>query len=108
MHAGERPALQVRGTLPALSALRAEGLIGEPTFAVLDEGYRFLRRLKGRIQIVHDRPSARLPRDPSELDKLARRMGYRDQAAGDLLRAHFLLARERIRGEVTTILPGMA
>jgi glutamine synthetase adenylyltransferase len=40
-----------------------------------------LRKLEHRMRIVHDRSEHTLPRDPVELDKLARRVGHTSGAA---------------------------
>jgi glutamate-ammonia-ligase adenylyltransferase len=111
-HGGERPALRVRGTLPALDALAAQALGGGAAHAVLRDGYEFFRRLKGRVRIVQDRSSVELPKGDtpdgaSELDKLARRMGYREADAASRLGADFLATRERVRAEVTRLLPAV-
>jgi glutamate-ammonia-ligase adenylyltransferase len=76
VHGPTRPVLRARGTLEALTAAAAEGVLGAPDRATLSQGYRFLRRLEHRLRIVHDRPVHALPADPLELDKLARRTGF--------------------------------
>jgi glutamate-ammonia-ligase adenylyltransferase len=91
-HGARIPGLRVRATRPALAAARAAGVIDEPTHAALDGGYRFLRTIENRLRIVHDRPIHAYPRDPVELDKLARRTGYR--SAGALDRAYLAWTRD--------------
>jgi glutamate-ammonia-ligase adenylyltransferase len=49
--------------------------------ALLADAYIYLRRLEHRLRIVHDASEQRLPSDPVELDKLARRLGVADGAA---------------------------
>ena len=65
--------------------LAQAGVVDAPAHATLRDAYRFLRRLLNRMRIVHDRPEDHLHAEPgAELDKLARRMGYR---GGDLARS---------------------
>ena len=68
--------LRTRSTLDALRAAREAGLIDDDTYGTLDGGYRFLRKIENRLRIVHDRPIHEFPKDPEELDKLARRAGF--------------------------------
>jgi len=76
VHGGKDPRLQVRGTLPALAALGAAGYV-EPALADrLAVAYRFLRNVEHKIQMVHERRTQLLPRDPADLAALARRLGY--------------------------------
>jgi glutamate-ammonia-ligase adenylyltransferase len=82
VHGPHLPLLRHRATRPALEALRAAGVLDDATFGVLATGYRFLRRLENRMRIVHDRSISQLGDDPLELDKLARRLGYRQAAGG--------------------------
>ncbi len=64
--------LTARGEIPpALSA----------PCALLADAYMYLRRLEHRMRIVHDASEQRLPSDPVELDKLARRLGVADGGA---------------------------
>jgi len=51
--------------------------------ALLADAYLYLRRIEHRIRIVHDASAQRLPADPVELDKLARRLGLGDGSALD-------------------------
>jgi glutamate-ammonia-ligase adenylyltransferase len=78
-HGGGRPALREANTLRALAALRAEGLLGEADYAVLDGGYKFLRRLENKLRLVHDQSISELSGDLSYLERLARRLGYPDR-----------------------------
>src|SRR5262249_42537459 len=48
--------------------------------AVMDDTYRFLRRVEHRLQIMFDRQTHQMPRDPEEQSSLAVRTGY--SAAG--------------------------
>ena len=88
-HGKTRPRLRTPNTLEALRTLTAEGLISAPDAAVLEESYRFLRRVENRLRIVADLSVNTLPASPARLEKLAKRMAYRpgpDRSA----REHFL------------------
>ena len=49
--------------------------------ALLADAYLYLRRIEHRIRMVHDASEQRLPADPVEQDKLARRLGLADGAS---------------------------
>lgn len=92
VHGPQHPDLRTPSTVPALRAAGELGLASPADCGLLIDGYRFLRTLEHRMRIVHDRSVHRLPRDPEELDKLARRAGYHD---GDsLLRDYAHWTRE--------------
>jgi glutamate-ammonia-ligase adenylyltransferase len=96
-HGGDAPGLRERGTLPALRALRAAGLLPEETGRRLAEAYLFLRRLENRLRIVQDRSISELRSDPIEMDKLARRMGYHEAGGGARLLADYLRHTGQVR-----------
>ncbi|HKA89964.1 MAG TPA: hypothetical protein VKE22_20020, partial [Haliangiales bacterium] len=75
-YGGLHDGLRTRSTFAALRAAREAGLIDDDTYGTLDGGYRFLRKIENRLRIVHDRPIHEFPKDPAELDKLARRAGF--------------------------------
>jgi [glutamine synthetase] adenylyltransferase / [glutamine synthetase]-adenylyl-L-tyrosine phosphorylase len=89
---GRHPGLRARATLAALAGARQAGLLDEASHATLLGGYRFLRLVENRLRIVHDRPIHEYPRDPAELDKLARRAGF--PSAGALDRAYLAWTRD--------------
>jgi glutamate-ammonia-ligase adenylyltransferase len=100
MHGGRHLDARNRKTLGALDALAAAGLVSAGDAAALGDGYRFLRRLENRLRIVHDRSGSELYADPpSELHKLARRMGYHahDGPPGERLLADYLAITGRVR-----------
>ena len=92
VHGHHHPALRIASTVQALDAAATLGLADAGDCHLLIDGYRFLRRLEHRMRIVHDRPVHRLPRDPDEMDKLARRAGY--VASGELERDYMHWTRE--------------
>jgi glutamate-ammonia-ligase adenylyltransferase len=78
---GRRAALRARATIPALGALRAEGVLPAPEADALARAYLFLRDVENKLQMVHDSQTHVLPADERELRLLARRLGYADAAA---------------------------
>jgi glutamate-ammonia-ligase adenylyltransferase len=81
IHGGRKPSLRVRGTRAALDALAAEGLISADDASVLGDSYDRLRAIEHRLQMVADRQTHELPRDPAALDNVARLDGLADGAA---------------------------
>ena len=75
IYGGKNKALQVRGTLPALSALAQQGIVSEEERASLGEAYAFLRTLEHRIQVYQERQTHVLPAREKDLLRLARTMG---------------------------------
>jgi glutamate-ammonia-ligase adenylyltransferase len=85
------------GTTPvALRRLRQAGLLREPEFAALAEGYDFLRRVALRLRIVHDFAIDHLPESGPALRQLARRLGYAGPEPG----ARFLSDYARVTAAV--------
>jgi glutamate-ammonia-ligase adenylyltransferase len=73
---GDSHALRQANTLKALRALAQDGYLTDQEFLILDDGYRYLRRLEHRLQLLFDLQTHELPQGDEELRKLARRMGY--------------------------------
>jgi len=98
LHGKERCRIRVPGTGNVLRALKRERLVSVSDLASLEEAYRFLRLLEGRIRIVANQASSELSRDPEKLRSLARRMGYLED--GSQCGQKLLDDYERISGEV--------
>jgi glutamate-ammonia-ligase adenylyltransferase len=81
-YAADRPELQTPNTRDALDALHAAGLLGTEEHAGLRAGYDFLRLVESRLRVVMNRAADELPEDPTEVAKLAQRLGYAP-AGGD-------------------------
>jgi glutamate-ammonia-ligase adenylyltransferase len=81
IHGGRNPALRLRGTRPALDALAHAGVIATDDAAVLGQAYDRLRTIEHRLQMVADRQTHSLPKDPALLDGVARLDGLADGAA---------------------------
>lgn len=76
LNGGELPSVRQRNTLKALRALEEVHCLSDQECRVLDDAYRFLRKVEHRLQIMFDLQTHRLPERTEELAKLALRMGY--------------------------------
>ena len=77
---GREPDLRVRGTLPALAALGARGLMPDSAIATLRDAYVFLRNVEHRLQYRNDEQTQTLPATADERAALAQAMGFADNA----------------------------
>jgi glutamate-ammonia-ligase adenylyltransferase len=84
-------------TARAIELLANAGYLAPDRAEVLRDGHAFLRKLQGRIRIVHGDASSLVEETAPGLLPLARRMGIRDRPGA--LATHELLARYR---EVTS------
>ena len=75
-HGSAEPSLHTAGTLPALDALEAQGLLDASEADVLRTAYRFCTRVRNRLYLRAGRPRDSLPTDPEETTRLARSLGY--------------------------------
>src|SRR5213076_629567 len=98
-HGHAHPAVRVRDTPGAITALAAAGLLGPGDARALAEGYAFLRALESRLRLEHDQPLEVTAADPAALLALARRLGYRgaDGEAVAALRADHARHGDAIR-----------
>ena len=78
---GADPALRGGSTLHALSALTEAGLLTPEESTAFRESYLFLRNVEHRLQLRDELPVRTLPRDPAELNRFGRRLGYPGGAA---------------------------
>ncbi|MFO0910594.1 MAG: bifunctional [glutamate--ammonia ligase]-adenylyl-L-tyrosine phosphorylase/[glutamate--ammonia-ligase] adenylyltransferase [Isosphaeraceae bacterium] len=76
LHGGTYPEVRHPNTLTAMARLEEMGCLTPDERAVMDDTYRFLRRLEHRLQIMFDRQTHEMPRDLEEQRILAVRMGY--------------------------------
>ncbi len=79
VHGGRNPSLRERGTLRALTRLDEAGFLGEREAGFLSEAYVFLRAAEHRVQLVEERQTQELPRDPAAMGRLAHAMGFTDE-----------------------------
>ena len=81
LNGAEHPQIRLPSTLDALEGLRRLQIIREPDYAMLHDGYLFLRNLIDGLRIVRgDATDLVLPEASSdEFKSLARRLGYRER-----------------------------
>jgi glutamate-ammonia-ligase adenylyltransferase len=75
---GERPSVRTRGTLGAIAALEQSSVLSVEERTLLEDNYRWLRRLLHRIQITRGGESTGLPSGEEALDALARSLDLDD------------------------------
>lgn len=87
LNGADLPALQTGNTLEAIIRLEEAGCLTAQERTILEENYRFLRKLEHRLQILFDLQTHLLPEAPDELRKLALRMGYSETPSRSALAA---------------------
>ncbi len=76
-HAAEAPELlAVERTEATLDRLMAHGFVAPESASALRDGWDFLQRLSSRLRIVENRSISDVDAGSSELDAVARRLGY--------------------------------
>jgi glutamate-ammonia-ligase adenylyltransferase len=101
LHCGPRePRVRIGNTLGALEVLSHIGMLPADDYALLVDGYRFLRRVENSLRLAYDRPVEDLDRTHMDLRPLAKRMGYVGDAdgIGEQLWRDYSVRRETIRG----------
>jgi glutamate-ammonia-ligase adenylyltransferase len=83
-HGAELPAIRLPGTLDALAALQAAGLLDADDATFLAQSYRFQRSVESRIRLMDSAGRHEFPDEPRELEKLAFLLG--DTSAEQLFR----------------------
>ena len=76
LHGGEYPEVRHANTLIALSRLEAVGCLDAEERGIMEDTYRFLRRVEHRLQTMFDRQTHQMPADFEEQRTLAIRLGY--------------------------------
>ncbi|MGE5754848.1 MAG: bifunctional [glutamate--ammonia ligase]-adenylyl-L-tyrosine phosphorylase/[glutamate--ammonia-ligase] adenylyltransferase [Planctomycetaceae bacterium] len=76
LHGGPYPEVRHPNTLAAISRLEHVGCLTAEERSIMEDTYRFLRRVEHRLQTMFDRQTHQMPRDPEEQRTLAIRMGY--------------------------------
>jgi len=79
LNAGDLPDLRTGNTLQAMARLESAGCLLGSERRVLEENYRFLRKIEHLLQIMFGLQTHLLPTDRRELNRLARRMGYAER-----------------------------
>lgn len=103
IHGPARPGLLTGNTLEALDRLQEAGLLPGDVGARLEGDYLLLRRVEHALQVLEDRQTHALPRDPAERTALARRLFGREGDEGRLAEALEACMR-RVRKAYTTYL----
>lgn len=73
---GRLPDLRRSGILPALAAQQRHRLVSRAEAQWLAQGYRFLRLVENRVQMLDDQQTHRLPADPLKRERLAAGLGF--------------------------------
>ena len=76
LHGGQYPQVRSGNTLHAIAELERVGCLTAEERYIMDDTYRFLRRVEHRLQIVFDRQTHEMPREQEAIRTLAIRMGY--------------------------------
>lgn len=76
---GREPSIRQKGTLPALAALGARGLVTDREGVDIFNAYLALRRAEHAVQVQTGRQTHELPDEPEELERLARVLGFADR-----------------------------
>ncbi len=78
LHGSDLPEVRTPNTLEAMTRLEHVGSLTHQEWTLLNENYRFLRKLEHRLQIMFDLQTHTMPKDDEEVRRLAIRMGYSD------------------------------
>lgn len=83
-HGAEYPDLRSPGTMEALQAAAAHGLVGAEDARRLSEAFTFLMSLRNRLFFLYAKPVDALPTKPEELEALGIAMGLTGQPRQEL------------------------
>ena len=83
-HAYAVPGLRTTGTLAALQAARAAGLVSAADTAVLTDAWQLAARIRDGVMLMRGRGSDALPSAAAELAIVARLLGYPPDSAQQL------------------------
>lgn len=87
LNGGSLPEIRVGNTLASIVALEQAGCLTFQERSLLEENYRFLRKVEHRLQIMFDLQTHLLPEEPDEMRKLAIRMGFTNSPQRSALEA---------------------
>ncbi|MBX6311704.1 MAG: bifunctional [glutamate--ammonia ligase]-adenylyl-L-tyrosine phosphorylase/[glutamate--ammonia-ligase] adenylyltransferase, partial [Isosphaeraceae bacterium] len=76
LHGGANPDVRHPNTLTAMARLEQSGCLTPEERGIMEDTYRFLRRVEHRLQTMFDLQTHQMPRDPEAQRTLALRMGY--------------------------------
>lgn len=78
VHGRLDPAIRSPATLPALAELAEAGYVDADDAATMAAGYRFLRAVEHRLQLVEGEQAHAVPTERTAYQRLARVLGYAD------------------------------
>jgi len=96
-HAGDNAQLRVTGTMPALAAAEAAGLIESSDAAALREAWQLASEIRNKSMIVRNKATDLLPVDPRETAAIARLLGHEDASSAQLLERHQRARRHAVK-----------
>ncbi|MGO9608038.1 MAG: bifunctional [glutamate--ammonia ligase]-adenylyl-L-tyrosine phosphorylase/[glutamate--ammonia-ligase] adenylyltransferase [Verrucomicrobiia bacterium] len=76
LHGHAHPQLRIAHTLAVLNRLTALSIIDEEQSALLRHNYVFLRRIESVLRRVENTSVSKIPADPREQQRLAKRLGF--------------------------------
>ncbi|MBE9504699.1 MAG: bifunctional [glutamate--ammonia ligase]-adenylyl-L-tyrosine phosphorylase/[glutamate--ammonia-ligase] adenylyltransferase, partial [Proteobacteria bacterium] len=88
INGGKLEAIREKNSLMSLKKLNEANLITKEEEDNLTGAYTFLRKVEHRLQIFQERQTHTLPADKNQLELLAKRVGYRDNALEMFLEDH--------------------
>jgi glutamate-ammonia-ligase adenylyltransferase len=104
---GNIPSLQGKNTLKSLTKLKESQILPEKEFQNLFQGYRFLRTLENRLQMVNQQQTHSLPRDSGALERIAGEIlipRLRHPASSKELMAELDRVRQNVRSAFDNLL----
>ena len=104
LNAGAHPVLRERGTLRAIAALAEGSFLSKREREVLENSYKFLRRVEDRLQLLHGLQRHQLPESKEEMKVLAKQLGLKSVRAFERALA---LHRGHVRKVFTSVFHGM-
>ncbi|MEW6408858.1 MAG: bifunctional [glutamate--ammonia ligase]-adenylyl-L-tyrosine phosphorylase/[glutamate--ammonia-ligase] adenylyltransferase [Nitrospirota bacterium] len=80
IYGAREESIQERSTLKALHKLSLKGLLSHEEHLTLSKAYVFFRTVEHRLQIADGRQIHTIPAQIEDIEKLAKRIGYRDES----------------------------
>lgn len=77
VHGHDHLPARAQNTLDAIEALREAGVLDREDAEALSDGYRFLRQLEHRCQLIEGKQTHQLPENERDRDRIAHLMGFR-------------------------------
>ena len=76
LNGGDLPELRQSNTLKALEALEEVGCLTHQEYQILDNTYRFLRKIEHRLQMMFDLQTHRIPDSEEQRERLSLNLGF--------------------------------